>query len=61
MKISISKKLGEYTGKIVAESKALPKKTVSTTKSIKDEFLAGFDATNGSPKEKGNQPPAQNG
>jgi hypothetical protein len=50
-----SKTLGELTGKLVAGAKALPGKTSETTSSIKDEFLAGFQATSGSTKKMGEQ------
>lgn len=58
IKESTSKKLGVLTGKLVAGTKALPEKTSNTSKSIKDEFMAGFASANGSAKIKGNQPPA---
>lgn len=48
-----SKTLGELTGKLVAGAKALPAKTSETTGSIKDEFIAGFQATSGPTKKMG--------
>ena len=60
MKNITSKKIGSITGKVFAGAKSLPNKTASTSKSLKDEFLAGFAETSGSTKEKGDQPPVQN-
>lgn len=59
MKTTTTKKIGAFTGKVVAEAKALPKKTAATSKNIKQEFLDGFAQTSGSNKGLGNQPPAQ--
>lgn len=50
-----SKVIGELTGKLVAGAKSLPDKTTSTTKSIKDEFIAGFIATSGANKTQGQE------
>lgn len=58
MKIN-SKSLGKLTGKVVATTKTLPKKTTETSKSLKDEFLAGFAETNGVSKGEGRQTRAQ--
>lgn len=55
MKKPASKTLGELTGKLVAGAKALPGKTSETTSSIKDEFIAGFQATSGSTKKMGDK------
>jgi hypothetical protein len=55
LKKPTSKVLGELTGKLVAGAVALPGKTSETTGSIKAEFLAGYKATNGSIKVKGNK------
>jgi hypothetical protein len=55
LKKPTSKVLGELTGKLVAGAVALPGKTSETTGSIKAEFLAGFNSTNGSTKVKGNK------
>lgn len=60
MKTITTKKFGALTGKLVAGTKALPGKTATASKSIKDEFVAGFKETSGSNKGKGNQPPAHN-
>lgn len=60
MKETTSKKIGSLTGKFVAGAKSLPTKTASTSKNLKNEFLAGFAETSGSTKEKGNQPPVHN-
>ena len=59
MKIN-TKTIGKITGKVFAGTKALPSKTASTSKSIKDEFLAGFSETSGSSKGVGSQSLAQN-
>lgn len=59
IKESTSKKIGVLTGKVVAGAKALPGKTANTSKSIKDEFVAGFASVTVHPKGKGNQSPAQ--
>lgn len=58
MKVN-TKSLGKLTGKVVATTKTLPKKTAVTSKSLKDEFLAGFAETNGSSKGVGSQTHAQ--
>lgn len=58
MKIN-TKTIGKITGKVFAGTKALPTKTASTSKSIKEEFLAGFAETNGSTKGVGSQSHAQ--
>lgn len=57
--MTTTKKIGALTGKLVAGTKALPKKTAETSKSIKQEFLDGFAQTSGSNKGLGSQPPAQ--
>lgn len=44
MKVS-TKNAGKLTGKLVSATKALPKKTAQTSKSLKEEFLAGFKET----------------
>jgi hypothetical protein len=64
MKNSPSKFLGSLTGKLVAETKALPEKTAktakvvkdktsTTSKSMKEEFITGFYSTSGSTKKMG--------
>lgn len=58
MKVN-TKSLGKLTGKVVATTKTLPKKTAETSKSLKDEFLAGFAETNGASKGVGSQTHAQ--
>lgn len=55
MKKPSSKTIGELTGKLVAGAKSLPDKTTSATKSIKDEFIAGFQATSGVNKTQGQE------
>lgn len=55
MKDTASKKIGEFTGKFFAGSKALPGKTSEIAKSIKEEFIAGFESTSGSNKKMGNE------
>lgn len=45
MKIISSKKFGEITGKVVSSTKALPKKTSTSAKSLKAEFIAGYKST----------------
>lgn len=59
MKIN-TKAIGKITGKVVASTKALPTKTAETSKSLKDEFMAGFAETNGSTKGVGSQSHAHN-
>lgn len=59
MKIN-TKSIGKITGKVVAGTKALPGKTAETSKSLKEEFLAGFAEANGSTKGVGSQSHAQN-
>lgn len=63
--ITSSKNIGKLTGKLVAGTKALPKKTATVSKSLKDEFLDGFHETSGSTKVMGensdnNETPAHN-
>lgn len=60
IKESTSKKIGALTGKVVAEAKALPKKTASTGRSIKSEFVAGFQSTNSASREEGEMPTSTN-
>lgn len=55
MKDTASKKIGEFTGKFFSGSKALPGKTSTIAKSIKDEFIAGFESTSGSTKKVGDK------
>jgi hypothetical protein len=51
--ITSSKTIGKLTGKLVAGTKALPKKTTEVSKSLKDEFMDGFRETSGSAKVMG--------
>lgn len=51
--ITSSKNIGKLTGKLVAGTKALPKKTAAVSKSLKDEFVDGFRETSGSTKVMG--------
>jgi hypothetical protein len=53
--ITSSKTIGKLTGKLVAGTKALPKKTSETTKSLKEEFMDGFRETSGSNKGMGDE------
>jgi len=51
--ITSSKNIGKITGKLVAGTKALPKKTAEVSKSLKEEFMDGFHETSGSAKVMG--------
>lgn len=53
--ITSSKTIGKLTGKLVAGTKALPKKSAEVSKSLKDEFMDGFRETNGSNKGMGDE------
>ena len=53
--ITSSKTIGKLTGKLVAGTKALPKKTTEVSKSLKEEFMDGFRETSGSYKGIGNE------
>jgi hypothetical protein len=53
--ITSSKTIGKLTGKLVAGTKALPKKTTEVSKSLKEEFMDGFRETSGSNKGIGNE------
>ena len=53
--ITSSKTIGKLTGKLVAGTKALPKKTTEVSKSLKDEFMDGFRETSGSHKGMGDE------
>jgi hypothetical protein len=53
--ITSSKTIGKLTGKLVAGTKALPKKTSETSKSLKEEFMDGFRETSGSNKGMGDK------
>ena len=56
MKQSTSKSFGMLAGKVVSEAKALPKKTASSGRSIKAEFVAGFQEVSSATKEEGVKP-----
>lgn len=53
--ITSSKTIGKLTGKLVASTKALPKKTTEVSKSLKEEFMDGFRETSGSNKGMGDE------
>jgi len=53
--ITSSKSIGKLTGKLVAGTKALPKKSAEVSKSLKDEFMDGFRETSGSNKGMGDE------
>ena len=53
--ITSSKTIGKLTGKLVAGTKALPKKTTEVSKSLKEEFMDGFRETSGSNKGIGDE------
>ena len=53
--ITSSKTIGKLTGKLVAGTKALPKKTTEVSKSLKEEFMDGFRETNSSNKGMGDE------
>ena len=53
--ITSSKTIGKLTGKLVAGTQALPKKTTEVSKSLKEEFMDGFRETSGSNKGIGDE------